>query len=129
MSGLLRLAACGLHCLMNVKNGNLTLGALYVLCPGSVLAVILILFALGVVMSGDNYVGRRCTNPGSGGIDLGVLVYGSPVVVLIIGILFSAKCPAGIAFLMCEGVLLVADVAIMAAMAGCINEKGARIHR
>lgn len=82
-------------------------------------AAIVMLFALGAVMSTDDCADRQCPNRGSGGIDFGVLFYGAPLVaLLVIGIsLFSAKRPAGIAVPLCGWALLAADVAMLAVTA------------
>jgi hypothetical protein len=80
-------------------------------------AAIVMLFALGAVMSTDSCIDRGCTNLGRGGIDFGVAFYGAPVVAfaVILVSFFTAKRRGGIAVPMCGWVLLVADVALMAA--------------
>jgi hypothetical protein len=80
-------------------------------------AAIVMLFALGAVMSTDGCSDRQCPNLGRGGIDFGVAFYGAPVVAFVVIVIsfFTAKRPAGIAVPLCGWALLVADVAIMAA--------------
>ncbi len=80
-------------------------------------AAIVMLFALGAVMSTDGCSDRSCPNLGHGGINFGVAFYGAPavaVVVIVISLL-TAKHRAGIAVPLCGWALLVADVALMAA--------------
>jgi hypothetical protein len=79
-------------------------------------AAIVMLFALGAVMSTDGCSDRSCPNLGRGGIDFGVAFYGAPVVafVVIIVSFFTAKRRGGIAVPLCGWALLVADVALMA---------------
>jgi len=69
-------------------------------------AAIVMLFALGAVMSTDGCRDRSCPNLGRGGIDFGVAFYGAPVVAVVAG---------GIAVPLCGWALLIADVALMAA--------------
>jgi hypothetical protein len=80
-------------------------------------AAIVMLFALGAVMSTDGCTDRSCANLGRGGIDFGVAFYGAPVVAFIVLLLsfFTAKRRGGIAVPLCGWALLVADVALMAA--------------
>ena len=79
-------------------------------------AAIVMLFALGAVMSTDGCSDRQCPNLGHGGIDFGVAFYGAPVVALIVIVIsfFTAKRRGGIVVPLCGWALLVADVAIMA---------------
>ncbi|GAB4902761.1 hypothetical protein BB736_002260 [Mycobacterium avium subsp. hominissuis] len=80
-------------------------------------AAIVMLFALGAVMSTDGCSDRSCPNLGHGGIDFGVAFYGAPavaVVVIIVSFL-TAKRRGGIAVPLCGWALLIADVALMAA--------------
>jgi len=80
-------------------------------------AAIVMLFALGAVMSTDGCSDRQCPNLGRGGIDFGVAFYGAPVVALVVIVIsfFTAKRRGGIVVPLCGWALLVADVAIMAA--------------
>jgi hypothetical protein len=77
-------------------------------------AAIVMLFALGAVMSTDGCSDGSC---GRGGIDFGVAFYGAPVVALVVIIVsfFTAKRRGGIAVPLVGWALLVADVALMAA--------------
>ncbi|ORJ53150.1 hypothetical protein [Mycobacterium simiae] len=80
-------------------------------------AAIVMLFALGAVMSTDGCTQRTCPNLGRGGIDFGVAFYGAPLVafVVILVSFFTARHRGGIAVPLFGWVLLVADVALMAA--------------
>lgn len=80
-------------------------------------AALVMLFALGAVMSTDNCSERNCPNLGRGGIDFGVAFYGAPTiaVVVIVLTLFTAKRRGGIAVPLCGWALLILDVALMAA--------------
>jgi hypothetical protein len=80
-------------------------------------AAIVMLFALGAVMSTDGCADSSCPNLGRGGIDFGVAFYGAPVVafVVILVTCFTAKRRGGIAVPLCGWALLVTDVALMAA--------------
>ncbi|MCV7029264.1 hypothetical protein [Mycobacterium sherrisii] len=80
-------------------------------------AAIVMLFALGAVMSTDGCTQRTCPNLGRGGIDFGVAFYGAPLVafVVILVSFFTAKHRGGIAVPLVGWALLVADVALMAA--------------
>jgi hypothetical protein len=80
-------------------------------------AAIVMLFALGAVMSTDGCTDRTCPNLGHGGIDFGVAFYGAPLVafVVILMTFFTAKRRGGIAVPLCGWALLVADVVLMAA--------------
>ncbi|WP_437340016.1 hypothetical protein [Mycobacterium asiaticum] len=77
-------------------------------------AAIVMLFALGAVMSTDSCSG--CSNLG-GGFSFDVLFYGPPVVALlvIVASVFTAKKRAGIVVPLVGFALLVGDVAILAA--------------
>lgn len=79
-------------------------------------AAIVMLFALGAVMSTDACSESRCPNLGAG-IDFSVLFYGAPVVALLVitATVFTAKLRFGIAVPLVGLALLVGDVAILAA--------------
>ena len=78
-------------------------------------AAIVMLFALGAVMSTDACSDSRCPNLGAG-IDFGVLFYGAPVVALVVLVVsvFTAKRRFGIAVPLVGLALLAADVAVLA---------------
>ncbi|CAM2873886.1 hypothetical protein MYIN104542_07950 [Mycobacterium intermedium] len=78
-------------------------------------AAIVMLFALGAVMSTDACTAGTCPNL-STGIDFGVLFYGAPLVALCVIVisLFTAKRRFGIAVPLCGWALLIADVAVLA---------------
>jgi hypothetical protein len=80
-------------------------------------AAIVMLFALGAVMSTDGCSGSSCPNLGRGGIDFGVAFYGAPAVALVVIVIsfFTAKRRGGIVVPLVGWALLVADVALMAA--------------
>lgn len=80
-------------------------------------AALVMLFALGAVMSTDGCSDRSCPNLGHGGINFGVAFYGAPAVAVlaIIVSIFTAKRRWGIAVPLCGWALLIADVALMAA--------------
>lgn len=80
-------------------------------------AAIVMLFALGAVMSTDGCSERTCPNLGRGGIDFGVAFYGAPVVAVVVIVVsfFTAKRRGGIAVPLAGWALLVLDVALMAA--------------
>jgi len=80
-------------------------------------AAIVMLFALGAVMSTDGCSGRSCPNLGRGGIDFGVAFYGAPVVAVVVIVIsfFTAKRRGGIVVPLCGWALLIIDVALMAA--------------
>ena len=80
-------------------------------------AAIVMLFALGAVMSTDGCSVGSCPNLGRGGIDFGVAFYGAPVVAFVVLVVsfFTAKRRGGIAVPLVGWALLVADVALMAA--------------
>ena len=79
-------------------------------------AALVMLFALGAVMSTDGCSGNNCPNLGRGGIDFGVAFYGAPVVSFVVIVLsfFTAKRRRGIVVPLCGWALLVADVILMA---------------
>ncbi|OBK20112.1 hypothetical protein [Mycobacterium asiaticum] len=79
-------------------------------------AAIVMLFALGAVMSTDSCTQSQCPNLGLG-INFDVLFYGPPVVALlvIVASVFTAKRRVGFLVPVVGLVLLVADVAILAA--------------
>ena len=87
------------------------------LALATVPAAIVMLFALGAVMSTDGCSDRSCPNLGRGGIDFGVAFYGAPVVALVVIVIsfFTAKRRGGLVVPLCGWALLVADVALMAA--------------
>ncbi len=80
-------------------------------------AAIVMLFALGAVMSTDGCSDRSCANLGRGGINFGVAFYGAPVVGFVVLVIsfFTAKRRGGIAVPLCGWSLLILDVALMAA--------------
>jgi len=80
-------------------------------------AAIVMLFALGAVMSTDGCSDRVCEDLGGGGIDFHVAFYGAPAVAFVVIVIsfFTAKRRGGIAVPLCGWGLLVADVAVMAA--------------
>ncbi|OBI14568.1 MULTISPECIES: hypothetical protein [unclassified Mycobacterium] len=80
-------------------------------------AAIVMLFALGAVMSTDGCADRSCPDLGHGGINFGVAFYGAPAVAVVVIVisLFTAKRRGGIAVPLCGWALLIADVALMAA--------------
>ncbi|OBH02509.1 MULTISPECIES: hypothetical protein [unclassified Mycobacterium] len=80
-------------------------------------AAIVMLFALGAVMSTDGCSDHNCPNLGRGGIDFGVAFYGAPVVAFVVLVVsfFTAKRRGGIAVPLVGWALLVLDVALMAA--------------
>jgi hypothetical protein len=80
-------------------------------------AAIVMLFALGAVMSADGCSEGSCPNLGRGGINFGVAFYGAPVVAFVVLVVsfFTAKRRGGIVVPLLGWALLVADVALMAA--------------
>jgi hypothetical protein len=80
-------------------------------------AALVMLFALGAVMSTDGCSDGACPNLGRGGINFGVAFYGAPVVAFVVLVLsfFTAKRRGGIAVPLCGWALLVLDVVLMAA--------------
>ena len=79
-------------------------------------AALVMLFALGAVMSTDGCSDRSCPNLGRGGIDFGVAFYGAPVVafVVIAVSVFTAKRRGGIVVPLAGWALLIIDVVWMA---------------
>jgi hypothetical protein len=79
-------------------------------------AALVMLFALGAVMSTDGCSGGNCPNLGHGGIDFGVAFYGAPVVAFVVLVIsfFTAKRSRGIIVPIIGWVLLIADVVLMA---------------
>lgn len=79
-------------------------------------AAIVMLFALGAVMSTDPCTQNRCPNLG-GGLSFDVFFYGPPLVALlvIVASVFTAKRRAGIAVPLIGLGLLVTDVVFLAA--------------
>ncbi|OBG57293.1 MULTISPECIES: hypothetical protein [unclassified Mycobacterium] len=80
-------------------------------------AAIVMLFALGAVMSTGGCSDRSCPNLGHGGIDFGTAFYGAPAVAVVVIVisLFTAKRRGGIAVPLLGWALLIADVLLMAA--------------
>jgi hypothetical protein len=80
-------------------------------------AAIVMLFALGAVMSTDGCSEGSCPSLGRGGINFGVAFYGAPVVAFLVLVIsfFTAKHRGGIAVPLCGWALLVVDVILMAA--------------
>ncbi len=80
-------------------------------------AALVMIFALGAVMSTDGCSDRSCPNLGHGGINFGVAFYGAPAVAVVVIIIsfFTAKRRGGIAVPLCGWALLVGDVLLMAA--------------
>ncbi|ORA18027.1 hypothetical protein [Mycobacterium arosiense] len=80
-------------------------------------AALVMLFALGAVMSTDGCSGHGCPYLGHDGINLGVAFYGAPAVAVLVIIVsfFTAKRRWGVAVPLCGWALLIADVALMAA--------------
>lgn len=78
-------------------------------------AAIVMLFALGAVMSTDGCTDHSCPNLRRG-IDFGVAFYGAPLVAFVVILItfFTAKRRGGIAVPLFGWALLVADVALMA---------------
>lgn len=79
-------------------------------------AAIVMLFALGAVMSADGCSDRSCPNLSHGGIDFGVAFYGAPAVAVVVIVLsfFTARRRAGIVVPLGGWALLIADVALLA---------------
>jgi hypothetical protein len=80
-------------------------------------AAIVMLFALGAVMSTDGCAGGSCPNLGRGGIDFGIAFYGAPLVAFVVIVIsfFTTKRRKGIVVPLCGWALLIIDVALMAA--------------
>ncbi|HYB35272.1 MAG TPA: hypothetical protein VEF72_05485 [Mycobacterium sp.] len=81
--------------------------------PG--VAIVLIL-ALGAVMSTAACSGQQCPDLGPAGIGFGVLFYGALVVALLVIVIsfFTASRRWGIVIPLCGWALLIADIAILA---------------
>lgn len=79
-------------------------------------AAIVMLFALGAVMSTDSCTQQRCPKLG-GGINFDVLFYGPPLVALLVIVtsVFTAKRRTGFLVPLAGLALLIGDVAILAA--------------
>lgn len=79
-------------------------------------AAIVMLFALGAVMSADGCSDRNCPDLGHGGIDFGVAFYGAPAVAVVVIVVsfFTARRRGGIVVPLIGWALLIADVALMA---------------
>ena len=79
-------------------------------------AAVVLVFALGAVMSTAGCSAQQCPNLGPKGIGFGVLFYGAPVIaaLAIIISLFTARRRWGIAVPLCALALLGADILIVA---------------
>ena len=79
-------------------------------------AALVMLFALGAVMSTDSCSDRSCPHLGRGGIDFGVAFYGAPVVAFVVIVIsvFTAKRRGGIVVPLAGWALLIIDVIWMA---------------
>lgn len=79
-------------------------------------AALVMLFALGAVMSTDACSDRSCPNLGRGGIDFGVAFYGAPLVAFVVIVIsfFTAKRRGGVAVPLAGWALLIIDVVLMA---------------
>jgi len=79
-------------------------------------APIVMLFALGGVMSAHSCSHRGCPNFGHGEFDFNLAFYGAPAVAAVVIALsfFTAKHRAGIIVPLCGWALLIVDVALMA---------------
>jgi hypothetical protein len=88
-------------------------GAALTTVPG---AALVMLFALGAVMSTDGCGGGNCPDLGRGGIDFGVAFYGAPVVAFVVIVIsfVTAKRTRGIIVPLLGWALLIADVVLMA---------------
>jgi hypothetical protein len=80
-------------------------------------AAMVMLYALGAVMSTDSCGDGQCPNLARGGIDFGLAFYGAPVVAFVVIAIsfFTAKRRGGIVVPLCGWALLIADVAVMTA--------------
>jgi hypothetical protein len=79
-------------------------------------AAIVMLFALGAVMSTDACSDRQCPHLGFASADFNTLFFGAPAVAAAVIVLsfFTAKRPKGVAVPLIGWALLVADVAMLA---------------
>jgi hypothetical protein len=79
-------------------------------------AAVVLIFALGAVMSTAACNDRQCPNLGPSGIGWGVLFYGAPVVALLAIVIsfFTARRRWGIVVPLCGWALLIADIVILA---------------
>ena len=79
-------------------------------------AAVVLVFALGAVMSTAGCNDKQCPNLGPSGIGFGVLFYGAPVVALaaIVITFFTARRRWGVAVPLTALALLIADIAIVA---------------
>ncbi|WP_425174487.1 hypothetical protein [Mycobacterium sp.] len=79
-------------------------------------AAVVLVFALGAVMSTAGCNDKQCPNLGPSGIGFGVLFYGAPVVALaaIVITFFTARRRWGIVVPLTALALLIADIAIVA---------------
>jgi hypothetical protein len=79
-------------------------------------AAVVLVFALGAVMSTAGCNDKQCPNLGPSGIGFGVLFYGAPVVALaaIVINFFTARRRWGVAVPLTALALLIADIAIVA---------------
>jgi hypothetical protein len=79
-------------------------------------AAVVMIFALGAVMSTAACSTRQCPNLGPGGIGFNFLFYGAPIVaaVAIVTSFFTARRRWGIVVPICALALLIADIAIVA---------------
>ena len=81
-----------------------------------VAAAIVMVFALGAVMSTAACSDQQCPNLGPSGISFDVLFYGAPIVagLAIVISFFTARRRWGIVVPVCAFALLVADITILA---------------
>lgn len=79
-------------------------------------AAVVMIFALGAVMSRAACSTHQCPNAGPGGIGFGVLFYGAPVVALLTVVVtfFTATRRWGLVVPLCGLALLGADIAALA---------------
>jgi hypothetical protein len=80
-------------------------------------AAVVLVLALGAVMSTAGCSDKQCPNLGPGGISFGVLFHGAPVVALLAIVIsfFTARRRWGIVVPLCALALLAADIVIVAA--------------
>jgi hypothetical protein len=81
-----------------------------------VAAALVMVFALGAVMSTAACSDKQCPNLGPSGIGFGVLFYGAPVVagLAVVVSFFTARRQWGIVVPVCASALLVVDITILA---------------